>query len=282
MATFDLKTAANLLPIMNDDEIVTLQLIDAIELYESMLKDESNKIHLINFVLKTRLSYGAKLRMDTNYSTVGDMITDMKKHLLTKKSDTALQTRLQNVRQNNRSISEFGVEVERLFTDLTISQADGNSDNFKVLKPINEKNAIKRFSDGLRDRRLSTIITARNFTSLKDAIRAAQDEEVSTTTPPVLHYHRGRYQGRGGTSSRASQGHHYQNRTYNSGTYNSPKHTNFRSTWGNRYVRGNRGSNMGQNRTYNVSNQVNLAEHNNEQSETVEVNERDLNQFFRA
>ena len=35
----------------------------------------------------------------------------------------------------------------------------------------------------MRNRRLSTIISARNYRSLKDAVQAAQDEEASTATP---------------------------------------------------------------------------------------------------
>uniref|UniRef100_A0A2A4J5X7 Uncharacterized protein n=2 Tax=Heliothis virescens TaxID=7102 RepID=A0A2A4J5X7_HELVI len=78
------------------------------------------------------------------------------------------------------SIDEYGSELEQLFTDLTISQADGDSTKFVVLKPLNEKMAIKKFSDGLKNSRLSTIVAARNYDSLKDAIQGAKDEEVST------------------------------------------------------------------------------------------------------
>lgn len=287
MADFDLKTAANLLPIMNDDELVTLQLIDAIELYETMLKDDSKK-HLINFVIKTRLSYRAKLRIDPSYTTIKDLVTDMKKHLLTRKSDTALQSRLQNVKQNNRSISDFGEEVERLFTDLTISQADGNTDHYKILKPLNEKNAIRRFSEGLRDRKISTIIAARNFASLKDAIRAAQDEEVTAPAPPVFHYHRGRSNGRG-RGARVSRNYFSQGRNADKqGNYSQNFSTNRPNlSRGGRFYRGSRGASYvrgRQNHACRRSNQVNLAEHSNEQSrgDTSQVNDRELNQFFRA
>ncbi|KAF9797300.1 hypothetical protein SFRURICE_006282 [Spodoptera frugiperda] len=46
---------------------------------------------------------------------------------------------------------------------------------------VNEKQAIKQFSDGLRNRRIRRIISARNYSSLKDAIQAAQDEETSSS-----------------------------------------------------------------------------------------------------
>lgn len=105
----------------------------------------------------------------------------MKSLLLPKKSATAIQSKLQNIRQNNMTVRDFGKEIAELFVDLTISQADGNANSFKVVKPLNEKMAIKRFADGLRSRRLSTIIAARDFSSLKDAVQAAQEEDEVTS-----------------------------------------------------------------------------------------------------
>ncbi|XP_061728688.1 uncharacterized protein LOC133533679 [Cydia pomonella] len=52
-----------------------------------------------------------------------------------------------------------------------------------VLRPINESLAIKKFTDGLRNRRLSTILAAREYTELKEAVRAAQDEELARPSP---------------------------------------------------------------------------------------------------
>lgn len=49
---------------------------------------------------------------------------------------------------------------------------------YKVLKPINVKNAIKKFADRLKSQKRSTIIASTNFASLKDSIRAAQDEDT--------------------------------------------------------------------------------------------------------
>ncbi|KAJ3655464.1 hypothetical protein Zmor_014595 [Zophobas morio] len=163
---FDLKVACNLLPIMNGKEDVTLQLLDAIELYDTML-DTNNKTNLINFVLKTRLSPSAKIRLNRTYNSVQALVTDMKIHLLTRKSDTALQTKLMRTIQGNKSIEDFGKEIEDLFVNLTISQANGDDDNFKVLKPVNERIAIKQFSDGLRDSKLSTIINSSKFYQFK-------------------------------------------------------------------------------------------------------------------
>ncbi|XP_075990364.1 uncharacterized protein LOC142986015 [Anticarsia gemmatalis] len=175
---FSLKTAVSLLPKMNGDEQMTQDLIDAIELYSSMLKD-SDRVLLIKFVLSTRLSAAAKMRLCSNYVSVESLLSDMRKHLLTVKSDVAIQAKLARVRQCDRSISSYGAEIEKLMTDLTISQAGENQDAYEILHPLNEKYAIKKFADGLRDHRLGTIITARNLTSLKDAIRVAEDERCT-------------------------------------------------------------------------------------------------------
>lgn len=178
--SFDLKTAVSLLPAMNGSEAVTNQLIDGVELYSTMIKDTDAQL-LINFVLKTRLSQSAKLRLSGTYDNVKQMVDDMKMHLLTKKSATALQKQIMTITQGHKTIEQFGQEIEGLFVNLTISQANGNTEAYSVLKPLNEKTAINRFAQGLRNDRLNTIISARGYSSLKDAIQGAKDEEVSVT-----------------------------------------------------------------------------------------------------
>lgn len=180
-SNFELKTALALLPIMTAQETVITQLIDSILLYSDMLNDEG-KNQLINFVLKTRISSSAKLRLKSSYSNVDDLVKDMRTHLLQKKSAIAIQSQMYRASQGRRSIDKFGSELEQLFVNLTIAQADGDDKKYDVLHPINEKIAIKRFADGLSDSRLSTIIASRQFKSLPEAIQTALDE--STLSSP--------------------------------------------------------------------------------------------------
>lgn len=112
MESFSLKTAVSLLPIMDDTENVTKQLISSIELYSSLLDNESKPI-LINFILKTRLSENAKLRLNQNYGTIQLLVDDMKKYLISKKSFTALQEQLMRCKQNQRDIEDYGKEIEK-------------------------------------------------------------------------------------------------------------------------------------------------------------------------
>ncbi|XP_053611999.1 uncharacterized protein LOC128676086 [Plodia interpunctella] len=190
MATFELKTALILLPVMSNDETSVKQLIDNIKYYDSLLTKQECKRNLINFVLKSRITQAAKLRLRDDYADVDALISDMNKELLPRKGATAIQNKLQKLRQNELSISDYGKQITELFEDLTISQANGNSECYNILKPINEKQAIKQFSDGLRNRRLSTIISARNYSYLKDAIQAAQDEnEIAQFQPGYCPLH---------------------------------------------------------------------------------------------
>lgn len=277
-----------------------------------MLEDEG-KASLINFVLKSRLSESANLRMNVSYTSVSDLVKDLRERLLTKKSDTAILQKMLRARQDRRTIEEFGREIEQLLVDLTISQANGNSKNYEILKTINEKNAIKQFSDELLNTRISTIIAARDYSSLKDAIRGALDEVVtSSQEPQVMTFYRGR------GNFNLQRGHN----SYNNRNYNSPfrGHSTFRgrstfrgsSTGGNSNtrepVRGNnqgssfRGrensrvfSNRSNYRGHNYQNGINMAQlslghstelgqsslTNNEQYENDTCNEND-SLFFRS
>lgn len=113
-------------------------------------------------------------------TNVTNLIQDIKNFLLTKKSANSILNQLNHLSQNNMSIREFGDKLTDLFVGLTIAQSDENPKASEILRPINEKLelAIKRFADGLRNRRLSTIISARDYSQLKDAVRAAEDEEL--------------------------------------------------------------------------------------------------------
>lgn len=181
MEEFNLKVALSLIPVMTDDEDAIEQLINSIEYYDSILKTES-KQSLINFVLKNRLTKMAKLKLSQTYTSVENMVKDMKKNLLTKKSAFAIQNQMQILRQGDSTIDDFGKQLADMFVNLTIAQSEGNSSAFDVLKKVNEKQAIKKFADGLRNRRISTIIAAREYNFLKDAVQGAKDEETAAAS----------------------------------------------------------------------------------------------------
>lgn len=176
MEKFNLKVALSLLPVMSDEIHNTRQLIDAIDYYRTII-DNDSQAQLISFVLKSRLSQAAKLKLGTDYKNVSALLTDMRERLLPKKSASALQKQLLNVKQNDLSVDDFGKTLSEMFVDLTLSQSEGDAEKYNILKGINERQAIRQFSEGLRNRRIGTIISAQKFENLKDAIQAAVDED---------------------------------------------------------------------------------------------------------
>ncbi|XP_059045725.1 uncharacterized protein LOC131841425 [Achroia grisella] len=176
MAAFDLKTALLLLPIVNQDEKVIKSLLDGIEFYKTILRPDDHPL-LINFILKSRLSSCAKLKLKSNYDNINNLTEDIRKILLPSKSYTFILTQLQKCRQGNRTILEFGDEIERLFVELTIAQAGGLNTAYDILLPINENIAIRQFAYGLNDSRLTMYIICRKISNLQEAVKTAIEEE---------------------------------------------------------------------------------------------------------
>lgn len=298
MANFDVKVALHLLPVMTDKEQNTKELIDGIEYYCSILSAPSQS-QLITFVLKTRLSQSAKLKLSDKYEKVDELLCDMRKQLLPQKAATAIQTRLQTCQQNERSVADFGKDISELFVDLTISQADGNPNHYKILRPLNEKLAIKRFADGLRNRRLSTIITARNYSTLQDAIQAAQEEDLATTSAAQVNnmyqtmsrgsyhrYHRGE---RGHRGQRGQSGYYRGQSNTNYDRYPSRPHrprNNFRGTFRGRPFRGAMNHFHGSTNEDALNQNVNALtppdSSNWQQHDDFDQQSNSLNHFFRA
>lgn len=315
---FSLKEASCLIPVLDGKQDTIERMIEGIEMMNSMLEEAKNKQLLISFILKTRLDKTSKLKLQSNYETVEALVSDIKKYLISKKSANSLLLQLNNTSQNEMSITEYGEKIEDLFIGLTIAQADNNKEAREILKPINESLAIKKFADGLKNRRLSTIIAARNYTQLKEAIQAAKDEELSQpSSSGIVMNMRGKSRSRGRQGSRfyyrrpQAAGQHYSRNSYrghSSGTdnnfnryngnhfsnnfYRHPSSNGYRGRRGARGYRGqyqHRGNfnnnNMNQ-RAYTCTGQTNTQVNPVESARTEQVGtgnqEPDLTQFFRA
>lgn len=253
------------------------QLIDSIRIYSEVL-DENGKTFLINFVLKTRINQSAKLRLQKSYDDITGLVQDMQKHLLPKKSETALSVELHNCKQGNKSVEEFGKSIEYLFTQLTLTQANGDEASAKILTKVNERVAINIFANGLRDTELKTITKAKDFSNLKDAINSAKDEETIYKSSNNAHLFN--FRGRG-KNVRHGQGKFFnknQRQTENTHTRNTfyPNQQYHRQGRG-RYFRGNRPSNY---RRYNTHQNTYAAQTHTNTNDNINKNRQD--QFFRG
>lgn len=247
MESFSLKTAGSLLPSMDGNEDTTKKLVDSILFYESLLKNDDKK-HLVNYVLKTRLSENAKIRLNKEYDSINELVKDIQDNFISKKSATTLFNQLHQVRQHDKSISQFGNEIDQLLSDLTLAQAGNDQALLKTLRPVNEKIAINSFCNGVKNHEVRTILKARNVGSLKDAITVALDEERNKpSSSNVFYFHKKHGQvnrgftnnynrTRGRTFSSSSR--NYRGNNYSRNNFRSPfnssntsnRNTNFHAT----------------------------------------------------
>lgn len=118
---------------MDNTEKTTEKIIDGIEMYDEYLSDVAQKKLLISFVLKTRLTKSAKLKLKSEYNDVSSLLQDIRKFLLTTKSANSILTQLNNLSQKNMSVCEYGNKLSELFIGLTIAQSNGNSKACEIL-----------------------------------------------------------------------------------------------------------------------------------------------------
>ena len=190
--TFSLKTAGGLLPQMDGTENSVKMLVDSIRLYSEFLKAEDHK-HLINFVLKTRLTESAKVRLDRTYASVELLINAIRTNFITQKSATVLANQIQNARQLEKTLDQYSQEIEQLLSDLTLAQSEGDENLLKSLRKVNEKIAVNSFANGIRNHDVRLIVKARNCATLREAITVAKDEEISkASSSNVFHFQNNR------------------------------------------------------------------------------------------
>lgn len=289
---FDLRTAASLLPSTDGNEEATKQLIDAIELYSELI-DENGKSLLIKYVLKTKLTQNAKLRLDSAYNSVDNLLRDMKKCLLSQKSPAILSNQLHCVKQDGKTIDEYAKKVETLLFDLTTAQAENDATALGVLRKINEKIAINAFTNGLRNNELKTIVKARDYKCLKDAVTGAKEEELNVgpyTGNKVFHIKGTRNFNKTHFSQKPRGSFHFSQNPRGRPNGNIGQHrgynNNNNNNHGRNYVNGNvnknlnQRSNQGRGRQFNSgqSRSIYFADHSRNVDD-LRVNDR--RQFFR-
>lgn len=189
MGDFDLKTALSLFPSVEGSEEQIKKLIDSLEFYSESIKTSEHS-KLMKFVMKTRLSSSIRVKLNESYDTIVALIEDIRKYLLPRHSDAAIMSRLVRCKQGNRTLEEFGKEIEKLSVDLTIAQAEGKKLLYQELRTINERMAIKKFADGLNSKKLSTIIASRGVSTIRQAVVIAKEEEEEEPSEISISYAR--------------------------------------------------------------------------------------------
>lgn len=234
---FDFRTAASLLPKLNGTDEMIYQLIKGIKLYKPVLKAEAEQL-LINYVLNACIPFKDEGRLKTTYASSDDLIKDIKIHFLPKRSAPAIIAELQNTKQGNKSIEEYGRSIETLMSILTITQTDDHPNSGDIFRNENEKMAIDVFAKGLRDKEIRTIIKSKEFDSLTNAIATAKEQSSTEENEHTLFSIRGSKDG----PKYAYRGRQTYSRQFNNSNNNSKfsNYNNHNYRYNKPFVRGKR------------------------------------------
>ncbi|KAF5280001.1 hypothetical protein FQA39_LY05382 [Lamprigera yunnana] len=147
------------------------------------------------------------------------------------RSSTALVTQLQQTKQRNLNIDEYGRSIESLLADLTIAQAGDNEEAIATFSEANEKIAIDAFTRGICNREVRIVTRARNFKSLSEAINVAKEESVIDKQNSIFQMQKWRYTGfqRNGNRDHKIFGSRKQSPYKN--TCNNPNYRNRDTNW---------------------------------------------------
>lgn len=147
------------------------QYIDSIEL----LKDYSSDVaeaEILKF-MKITLT-GAAHGTSDNASTIKEAIDALKNKFAVKLTPRAVENEMNSKRQANKTITDFGAEIETLAAKLAAAHvSQGTFATEAAAANIVETVAVKSFVDGLQNPTTQFLLRARNPTSLNKAISDA-------------------------------------------------------------------------------------------------------------
>lgn len=177
--TLDLSLAMKVIDKYTGDPSGLSLFIDTIEL----LREYSQTVPeatIIKF-LKTRLVGSAHGVID-NATTIDEVKQLLRNKFTIKLTPRAVENELKQIKQNNKTISEFGSEIEKLATKLAAAHVSNNTFATEaaatgIVEPI----AVQAFISGLKNPQTQFFLRARNPETLNKAISDAL--ECAPETP---------------------------------------------------------------------------------------------------
>lgn len=157
------------------------QYIESVELLQDYAT-EVPEIDVLKF-MKVTLSGAAHGSID-NVLTLNDAFTALKTKFSVKLTPRAVENEMASKKQQNKTITDFGSEIESLATKLAAAHvSQGTFATEAAAANIVQSVAVKSFVDGLQNPTTQFLLRARNPTSLNKAISDALECNPETSKP---------------------------------------------------------------------------------------------------
>lgn len=230
--------------------------IEGVELFQDYSEGVPED-KIIKF-LKTTLVGSAHGAIDGSV-TVADALQALKNKFAIRVTPRAVQNEMSALKQSQKSISDFGSEMEKLSAKLAAAHVSmGTFAHEAAAVNIVEPIAVQSFIDGLKDPSTKFFLKARNPTTLNKAISDALECQATPSTDNMnenmmalwctsnqrpYYYARGRRGYGGNRGYQNTRGRSYGRGRGNYSNYNNPRNDNMNSQpQSHNYGRGHRGN----------------------------------------
>ena len=180
-ATLDLGTALKLVEKYDGNPTGLPSFLATVEL----LKEYSPNVPEVGILrfIRTRLIGAAHGSIDESLNLQQAKET-LKTKFTVRLTPRAVENELKNIKQHNKTISEFGAEIEKLTTKLAAAYVSNGTFNTEaaaenIVQPV----AVQAFIEGLKNPQTAFFIKARNPSSLNKAISDALECAPDVSKP---------------------------------------------------------------------------------------------------
>lgn len=149
---FDIKNHVNLIPEFDGQFQKYSNFINFVEFVHDTLND-NGKSRLINFILKTKLSDGIRLKLSAypTATTLAQFKENMSKIIKSNKTSLSIQSELVRTRQNISSVIDFSSKIESLISELNSIQISQRGEQYRdVIIQMNDEIGLNAFKNGIK------------------------------------------------------------------------------------------------------------------------------------
>lgn len=179
MASFDIKTASNIIPDFSGESDKVLDFLSAVKFYSDTL-NEVGKTLLINFVLNIKIKGKAKNGISyTNIQNYTELHKAISERFEIRKTVATLTQELALTKQGNSSVSEYAEKIDKIIFELSRVQIlNQNGENADLIRSLNDTTAANAFKNGLKNE-LKTIVLASRATTFAEVVSIAHESEAA-------------------------------------------------------------------------------------------------------